>query len=412
MGFRLQAADPGAIVSIVILAIIIAIRISGFAILQYGRWKYWYIDGRFNGSKAVSVILTIHDSNDPNLVDYVRSILKNKPECLLITTNNRKAQHRVDGKLKGLRFAFSDTKIRVGTVNEPNRRREIAHALDSVDTPFVVLTDQGVHWGEGFLKSVIIPFANHRVGCVTVPMMARKRDGIWGSFWTCLFSCYYCLVTERNRALNAFDSSVVFTGSPIMFRTKLVAQPRFKQQFEVDPCLNRRHGVHKADEYLFFNRYFLQEEGPHEEPCLVVFQDMPEVMVSVDRPSIAGFLSEYLQMTRNLWRLSRVMIRRKERSDDYGFGGTLIMAVLVGCPAYYFLGILKLVELATAWKADVELISEEEVKVRKGDLEAVRYHEARADIEEPPWISECMELERPQGELRPLPDFPLYVIAE
>ncbi|KAF5532621.1 hypothetical protein FMEXI_12277 [Fusarium mexicanum] len=480
MGFRLQAADPGAIVSIVVLAIIIAVRISGFAILQYGRWKYWYIDGRFNGSKAVSVILTIHDSKDPNLVDCVRNILKNKPECLLITTDNRKAQYRVDGKLKRLRFAFSDTKIRVGTVNEPNRRREIAHALDSVDTPFVVLTDQGVHWGEGFLKSAIIPFANHRVGCVTVPMMARKRDGIWGSFWTCLFSCYHCLVSERNRALNAFDSSVVFTGSPIMFRTKLVAQPRFKQQFEVDPCLNRRHGVHKADEYLFFNRYFLQEEGPHEEPCLVVFQDMPEVTVLVDRPSIAGFINEYLQMTRNLWRLSRVMIRRKERSQypcafllthlvsfvsfplmyeilffllvhftihlgddewavwyifeysiffflvvvgfrivrrfaaggDYSFGGTLIMAVLVGCPTYYFLGIFKLVALATAWKADVELISEDEVKLRKGDPEAVRYHEAQADIEEPPWISECMELERPRREFRPLADFPLYVIAE
>ncbi|KAF4420247.1 hypothetical protein FACUT_11225 [Fusarium acutatum] len=486
MGFRLQAACPGAIVSIVVLSFIIVIRITGFAVLQYGCRKYQHFDGRLNGSKKISVILTIRDSKDPNLVDYIRSILQNKPEQLLITTSNRKSQHRVDGKLKGLRFTYSDTKISVGAVNEPNRRREIDHALASIDTPFTALTDQGVHWPEGFLKSAMIPFASHRVGCVTVPMMARKRDGIWGSFSTCLFSCYYSLMADRNRALNALDSSVVFQGSPILFRTKLVAQPRFKQQFEVEPCLNRRHGVHKADEYLFFNRYFLQEEAPHEEPCLVVFQDTPEATVLVDRRSIAEFIGEYLQTTRNLWRLSRVMIRRKERiqypiafllthlvsfvsfplmyeilfillvhfaihlRDDewaawyifgyslifflmvvgfriirrffvgggYGFGiGTPTIAVLVGYPVYYVLGILRLVALATAWKADVELMSEDEIKVRVGGPEALRYHvngaeEARAEIDEPPWISECMELERPRRALRPLPDFPLYVIAE
>ncbi|KAF5645460.1 hypothetical protein F52700_2023 [Fusarium sp. NRRL 52700] len=486
MGFSLQAAGPGAIVSIVLLSLLIVIRITGFAILQYGRWKYQHFHGRLNGSKDITVILTIRDYKDPTLVDYIRSILKNKPEHLRITTSNRKAQHRVDGKLNGLRFAYSDTKISVGAVNEPNRRREIAHALDPVDTPFTVLTDQRVYWPEGFLKSALIPFANHRVGCVTVPMMARRRDGIWGSFWTCLFSCYYCLVSEKNRALNALDSSIVFTGSPILFRTKLIAQPRFKQQFEAEPCLNRRHGVHKADEYLFFNRYFLQEEAPREEPCLVIFQDTPEATVLVDRRSVAEFISEYLHMTRNLWRLSRVMVRRKERSqypcafllthlvsfvsfplvyeilffllvhftihlgDDewvvwyvfeysltfflmavgfriirrfavgggYGFGiGTSAMVLLVACPAYYALGILRLVALATAWKADVELVSEDEIKVRVGDPEALRYNvhgaeEARTEIDEPPWISGCMELERPRRALRPLPDFPLYVIEE
>ncbi|KAI1039097.1 hypothetical protein LB503_007580, partial [Fusarium chuoi] len=486
MGFKLQAVGPGAIVSMVLLSFILILRITGFIVLQYGCWKYQHSNGRINGSKKTSVILTIRNSKDRNLVDYVRTILKNKPEQLLITTSNRKAQHRVDGKLKGLRFAYSDTKISVGAVNEPNRRHEIAHALASIDTPFTVLTDQGVHWPEGFLKSAMTPFASHRVGCVTVPMMVRKRDGIWGSFLTCLFSCHYSLMSERNRALNALDSSVLFTGSPIIFRTKLTSQPRFKQQFEVEPCLNRRHGVHKADEYLFFNRYFLQEEAPREEPCLVIFQDKPEATVLVDRPSIAELISEYLRMTRSLWRLSRVMIRRKERNqypcafllthlssfvsfplmyeilffllvhftidlgDDewaawiifgysltffltvvgsqiirrfivgggYGFGiVTPIMAVVVGYLAYYILGLLRLVALATAWKADVELISEDEIKVRVGDPEALRYsvhgaEEARMEIEESPWISECMELERPRRALRRLPNFQLYTIEE
>ncbi|KAG7415997.1 hypothetical protein Forpe1208_v005890 [Fusarium oxysporum f. sp. rapae] len=485
MGFSLQVAGPAAIVSVVVLSIIITIRLTGFAILQYGRWKYQNLLGRLNFPKEISVILTIRDSKDPNLLDYVRSILENKPEQLFITTSDRKAQHRVDGKLNGLRFAYSATRISVGAVNEPNRRREIGHALASISTPLTVLTDQGVHWSSRFLNSALIPFADSRVGCVTVPMIARKRDGIWGSFWTCLFSCYYGLMAEKNRALNALDSSALFSGSPVLFRTKLAAQLRFKQQFEAEPCLNRWHGVHKADEYLFFNRYLLQE-AVHEVPCLVVFQDTPDATVQVDRRSIAEFLSEYLRMTRNLWRLSRVMIRQRERNqypwafllthlssfasftliyeilfillvhftihldddewiawctfgslliilqtvvgaqiirritaDNYGYDcstGTLLALLLVQL-AYYVLEVLRLVALATVWKADVELISEADIKVRVGDPGALRYHlnsaeEARTEINEPPWISGCMELERPRRALRPLPDFPLFVIEE
>ncbi|RYC95163.1 hypothetical protein BFJ63_vAg2225 [Fusarium oxysporum f. sp. narcissi] len=486
MGFSLQVAGPAAIVSVVILSIIIVIRLTGFAMLQYGRRRYPEPHGRLNFPKEISVILTIRDPNDPNLLDYVRSILKNKPEQLFITTSDRKAQHRVEGKLTGLRFAYSATQISVGAVNEPSRRREIAHALASVSTPLTVLTDQGVHWSSRFLESALIPFADGRVGCVTVPMIARKRDGIWGSFWTRLFSCYYGLMAEKNRALNALDSSALFSGSPVLFRTKLAAQLRFKQQFEAEPCLNRWRGVHKADEYLFFNRYLLQE-AVHEVPCLVVFQDTPDATVQADRRSIAEFLSEYLQMTRNLWRLSRVMIRQRERNqypwafllthlssfasftliydilfvllvhftiyldddewiawgtfgslllifqtvvgaqivrritaNNYGYDdcstGTLLALLLVQL-AYYVLEVLRLVALATAWKADVELISEADIKARAGDPEALRYHvngaeEARTEINEPPWVSRCMELERPRRALRPLPDFPLFVIEE
>ncbi|KAJ0136211.1 hypothetical protein HZ326_20779 [Fusarium oxysporum f. sp. albedinis] len=395
MGFSLQVAGPAAIVSVVILSIIIVIRLTGFAMLQYGRRRYPEPHGRLNFPKEISVILTIRDPNDPNLLDYVRSILKNKPEQLFITTSDRKAQHRVEGKLTGLRFAYSATQISVGAVNEPSRRREIAHALASVSTPLTVLTDQGVHWSSRFLESALIPFADGRVGCVTVLMIARKRDGIWGSFWTCLFSCYYGLMAEKNRALNALDSSTLFSGSPVLFRTKLAAQLRFKQQFEAEPCLNRWRGVHKADEYLFFNRYLLQE-AVHEVPCLVVFQDTPDATVQADRRSIAEFLSEYLQMTRNLWRLSRfasftliyeilfvllvhftihldddewiawgtfgslllifqtvvgAQIVRRITANNYGYDdcstGTLLALLLVQL-AYYVLEVLRLVALATA----------------------------------------------------------------
>ncbi|KAH7483946.1 hypothetical protein FOMA001_g6946 [Fusarium oxysporum f. sp. matthiolae] len=381
MGFSLQVAGPAAIVSVVILSIIIVIRLTGFAMLQYGRRRYPEPHGRLNFPKEISVILTIRDPNDPNLLDYVRSILKNKPEQLFITTSDRKAQHRVEGKLTGLRFAYSATQISVGAVNEPSRRREIAHALASVSTPLTVLTDQGVHWSSRFLESALIPFADGRVGCVTVPMIARKRDGIWGSFWTCLFSCYYGLMAEKNRALNALDSSALFSGSPVLFRTKLAAQLRFKQQFEAEPCLNRWRGVHKADEYLFFNRYLLQE-AVHEVPCLVVFQDTPDATVQADRRSIAEFLSfasftliyEILfvllvhftiHLDDDEWiawgtfgslllifqTVVGAQIVRRITANNYGYDdcstGTLLALLLVQL-AYYVLEVLRLVALATA----------------------------------------------------------------
>ncbi|KAI3582276.1 hypothetical protein IWW34DRAFT_846322 [Fusarium oxysporum f. sp. albedinis] len=406
MGFSLQVAGPAAIVSVVILSIIIVIRLTGFAMLQYGRRRYPEPHGRLNFPKEISVILTIRDPNDPNLLDYVRSILKNKPEQLFITTSDRKAQHRVEGKLTGLRFAYSATQISVGAVNEPSRRREIAHALASVSTPLTVLTDQGVHWSSRFLESALIPFADGRVGCVTVLMIARKRDGIWGSFWTCLFSCYYGLMAEKNRALNALDSSTLFSGSPVLFRTKLAAQLRFKQQFEAEPCLNRWRGVHKADEYLFFNRYLLQE-AVHEVPCLVVFQDTPDATVQADRRSIAEFLS-FASFTLIYEILFVLLVHFTIHLDDdewiaWGTFGSLLLIfqTVVGA---------QIVRRITANNYGYD-------DLRAGDPEALRYHvngaeEARTEINEPPWISRCMELERPRRALRPLPDFPLFVIEE
>ncbi|KAF5618921.1 hypothetical protein F52700_11999 [Fusarium sp. NRRL 52700] len=43
---------------------------------------------------------------------------------------------------------------------------------------------------------------------------------------------------------------------------------------------------------LFFNRYFLQEEALHEEPCLVMFQDTLEATVLADRRSVDEFIKE------------------------------------------------------------------------------------------------------------------------
>ncbi|KAL5607472.1 hypothetical protein FOBRF1_007969 [Fusarium oxysporum] len=338
--------------------------------LQYGRMRYPEPHGRLNFPKEISVILTIRDPNDPNLLDYVRSILKNKPEQLFITTSDRKAQHRVD---------------------------------------------------------------DSRVGCVTVPMIARKRDGIWGSFWTCLFSCYYGLMAEKNRALNALDSSALFSGSPVLFRTKLAAQLRFKQQFEAEPCLNRWRGVHKADEYLFFNRHTgrhsssgpkIYRRVPHSFASFTLIYDILFVLlvhftihIDDDEWIAWGTFGSLLLIFQTV---VGAQIVRRITANNYGYDDCstgMLLALLLVQLAYYVLEVLRLVALATAWKADVELISEADIKARASDPEALRYHvngaeEARTEINEPPWISRCMELERPRRALRPLPDFPLFVIEE
>ncbi|KAF4340883.1 hypothetical protein FBEOM_5224 [Fusarium beomiforme] len=173
--------SPGAIISLAVLGIIIFLRLLRFAVLQLGLTKYRAPSGPANLERDCSVILTIRDPNDTNLISCVRSILVNNPKQLHVITDGTKAQHRVDAKIDQLRVRYPNTQVSVGAVNEPKRRREIAHALHSVNTDLTVITDQGVHWHAGFLSTALIPFKDDRVGCVTVPKIARKSDGIWGS---------------------------------------------------------------------------------------------------------------------------------------------------------------------------------------------------------------------------------------
>ncbi|KAF4438623.1 hypothetical protein F53441_12756 [Fusarium austroafricanum] len=310
---NLSITSPGAIASLIVIILLLSLQAARFYTIQVGRAKYSPTQRLVHRQHDCSVILPIQNQKDPMLDSCVRKILQNYPQNVYLVLVGVEGQDTLSNRLQPFRRTYYNTQLHIGAVNTANKRRQIAHAMAYIDTALTVVTDQDIHWPSNFLDSALAPFSNRKVGAVTVPKIVRKPQGFWASLPACLFSCYYSLVAEESRAFNALDSSALFAESTVAFRTRFSQETRFNQQFENDPCLNRWSGTYKADEYLFFNRYFLQADCDDETACLVVFQDAPEATVQVEGRSIIGFLGEYLRTTRNTWRLSRSMIRRNER---------------------------------------------------------------------------------------------------
>jgi hypothetical protein len=300
---------PGSIVCIVLLAIVLLLRLIRFTINQVGSCKYHAAVLRQRPAvlhSNCSVILPITCPEDRSLGKCIRSILKNHPAHLYIVTIGTEAQGQVNAQLERLRSDFAlVTQISVGAVNKANKRRMLAHALSTIETPVTVVADQGVHWPKGFLYSALAPFDDPTVSAVAVPKIVRKPANCFYALWACLVSCYYGLLADENQAINALDSSVLFGGSTVLFRTYHGADPKFRAEFENKASSYSREGVLHGDEHCFFNCYFLQEGGA------VVFQDVPDTTVLVNLPTLCGFIREHIRTTHSTWRLTGSMFHHK-----------------------------------------------------------------------------------------------------
>ncbi|KAM0237804.1 hypothetical protein ACHAP5_008929 [Fusarium lateritium] len=266
---------PGSIVCIVLLAIVLFLRLIRFIINQVGSYKYHAVI--LSQRPAVlysncSVILPITRPEDRSLGKCIRKILKNHPAHLYIVTIGTEAQQQVNTRVERLRSDF---------------------ALVTQISP------------KGFLHSALAPFDDPAVSAVAVPKIVRKPVNCFRALWACLVSCYYGLLADENQAINALDSSVLFGGSTVLFRTYATADPKFRAEFENKASAYSREGVLHGDEHCFFNCYFLQEDGA------VVFQDVPDTTVQVNLPTLCGFIREYIRTTHSTWRLSGSMFYHK-----------------------------------------------------------------------------------------------------
>ncbi|KAM0344008.1 hypothetical protein ACHAPU_007911 [Fusarium lateritium] len=303
---------PGSIVCLIFLGIILFFRLVKTGINIVGNKRYHAVI--LGQRPAVShddccVILPVINPSDPNLDECLRSILENLPQHLYIVTIGTEAQTQVNNTLTRLRRQYiSSTQISVGAVHKVNKRRMIAHALSVIEGKVTVVTDQGVYWPRGFLRSALAPFDDLFVSAVAVPKVVRKPGSMLKAHWACILSLYYGFLADDNRAINALDRSALFGGSTVLFRTYASAEQQFRAEFENNWSSFAREGVLHGEEHCFFNCYFLQEPGR------VVFQDVPDTTVQIEMTSFLAFMGEYIRTTHSTWSLSASMLHHKSRS--------------------------------------------------------------------------------------------------
>jgi hypothetical protein len=301
----------GALALAIVLIIIYFPRCFGLALHHFGRAKY-HSTPRTQHPETIdlykiAVILPVVDHNSDNLLPTIESILINRPQQLYVMVTDQEAFDKVEAEMDPLREKFGYTQINVGAVNITNKRRQIAHALKYIDPrvhSMTVITEQGTYWPSRFLMSACCPFDDPEVAAVTVPKRAHLQPSncIWDKVKAHLFSFYYSVQAEDNRAVNSFDGSALFGGGATLVRTHYLKDDRFKREFEHEKWFFGRSGALKSDEHFFLNRYFLSGNK------YVYFQDSPEATVSVEMNTVGHFLSEFLRETRNNWRTSWNMV--------------------------------------------------------------------------------------------------------
>ncbi|KAL6923306.1 hypothetical protein ACHAPO_001472 [Fusarium lateritium] len=298
-------SETGALALAIVLIILSTIRWFGLLLHHLGRKVYRTTSRHGFFPKIflenVAVILPVVDHQSDNLMPTVRSILRNIPGQLYIMVVGREAYDEVMSHMEILRQEFRLSQIHVGAVHEANKRRQIAHALSTLDSGksrLTVITEQGTYWPTTLLMSASRHFDDPEVAAVTVPRMARipPTGDAWANIKAHLFSFHYGVQAEENRAVNSLDGSALFGGPTTLVKTYHLKKDKFKNEFEKETWFFERSGPLSGDEHFYLNRYLL--EGNKR----TLFLDSPEVTVSVEMNSVCEFIGEFLRTIRNNWR--------------------------------------------------------------------------------------------------------------
>ncbi|KAF4982554.1 hypothetical protein FDECE_17487 [Fusarium decemcellulare] len=305
------SATPGQKAALIIFAILLSFRIVRILGNAIGYFVYrpakLLAEPTFNGGDC-SVILPVTHPTDPDLEKCVFSVLENFPNQLYIVAVGERYRDYLDRRLGHLRYAFPATQINIGAVHKNNKRRQISHGINQVSTRITVIVDDRVYWPKGFLRSALAPFEKGLVAGITVPRRVRKPSSgdAWDSFWACLASFYYAHLDHENQCVNALDSSAMLGAATGLYRSYIIMQKSFLEEFEGERCFFGRYGPLKKDEHQFFNQYLLQHSD------LLSAQSTADTTVEVPLGSHSEFIADCQRWIRSTWRLNTSMLCFKE----------------------------------------------------------------------------------------------------
>lgn len=257
----------------------------------------------------VTVILPTVDPKGPDFMPCVESILKNKPNTLLVVTVGPQLLADCERVLSLVSGRSTDTQIFTSALSQPSKRRQVAHAMPSVKTSITVVADDHVFWPDNFLPAVLAPFENAKVGIVgTRKRVQRTTPGRWS--WASIVNFIACNYLERHnwelRASNAIDGGVfVVSGRTAAYRTSFLSNSEMLTRFchESFFCgLFGKEGLGPDDDN------FLTREAL-KKGWLIRFQDTPDATIETTLGEWPKFGGQLLRWARTTFRSNPVMLR-------------------------------------------------------------------------------------------------------
>ncbi|MCJ1480524.1 hypothetical protein MMC06_000679 [Schaereria dolodes] len=243
-------------------------------------------------SQDVTVVIPSLDGDGSQLWDSIRSILATRPYEIILVTIDAHAE-----RAKLMVKCMPTTKIRVLSVVQPNKRRQMVRAIPEVRTDITVFADDDVTWPIKLLPWMLAPLENKEFGGVGTNQRLRRaeaptfRQRLWGYLGALYlerrnFDCAACMYMDGGLPC--------LSGRTVAYRTKILNDDAFIRGFTHEEWLGRYRL--NADDDNFITRWLVS----HGQKIWFQYHKEAEVQTTLEDNSM--FLKQCLRWSRSNWR--------------------------------------------------------------------------------------------------------------
>ena len=228
------------------------------------------------------------------LEDTIYSILATEPHEIILVT--------IDANLERAKMMvkkIGTNKMRVFSVAQPNKRRQMVRAIPEISTKITVFADDDVTWPATLLPWMLAPLEDESYGGVGTNQRLRRANSptLLQFVWGFLGATY---LQRRNfdcAACNCIDGGLpCLSGRTVAYRTKIISEDAFIAGFTNEVWGWERNYQLNADDDNFITRWLVSHG--HR----IAFQYRKEAEVLTELESNVKFLKQCLRWSRSNWR--------------------------------------------------------------------------------------------------------------
>ncbi|KAF2808164.1 uncharacterized protein BDZ99DRAFT_390476 [Mytilinidion resinicola] len=240
-------------------------------------------------SRDMTVIIPTVAVDIPQLRDTLGSaLLLDAYEIFLVTTDA--CFKRVSRMVEDM---GSPKKVRMLSVAQANKRRQMSRAIPEVQTRITLLLDDDVWLPEKFTKWILAPFEDERVGGAGTNQRLRRKDP-W-NIWEFLGASYLVRRNFDCTACNYMDGGLpCLSGRAVAYRSEILQDPHFTHGFNHETW--RRGHFLNADDDNFITRWLFTHDWK------IKFQNHRECEVETTLENDSKYLKQCLRWVRSNWR--------------------------------------------------------------------------------------------------------------
>jgi len=235
----------------------------------------------------VTIILPTIAKGGDQLETTLRTCLRAEPHELILVTVDSNVED-----LKKVAYAINAKKIRVLSIREANKRRQLCRAIPEVSTAITIFVDDDVTWPAKVLQWMLAPFEDPKMGGVGTSQRLKrsKKTSIWSFLGACYlerrnFDCSACLQVDGGLPC--------LSGRTVAYRSSILQDEAFTHDFTHEEW---RTCQLNADDDNFITRWMYS----HDWKIAMQYHKDAEVQTTLeDGPK---YLSQCLRWVRSNWR--------------------------------------------------------------------------------------------------------------